>query len=90
VRRDVAVIVDERTPVEAILCEARRVAPGCVTEVALFDMYRGKGIDSDKKSLAFRILMQDTRRTLTDPEVEAAVSEIINVLQEKFGASLRK
>ena len=89
-RRDVAVVVADSLPVDAILCAAREAAPGYVTEVALFDVYRGKGIDSDKKSLAFRILMQDTRGTLTEADVEAAVSGILKALQEKFDASLRK
>ena len=37
-----------------------------------FDLYRGKGIDSDKKGLAFRVLLQDTQKTLTDAGVDSA------------------
>ena len=68
----------------------KKYAPGIVSEVALFDVYRGKGIDSDKKSVAFRILLQDTHRTLTDAEVEAAIGRLLKVLQEQFQARLRK
>ena len=68
----------------------KKYAPRIVSEVALFDVYRGKGIDSDKKSVAFRILLQDTHRTLTDSEVEAAVGQLLQVLQEEFQARLRK
>jgi phenylalanyl-tRNA synthetase beta chain len=65
-------------------------APKIVSEVALFDLYRGKGIDSDKKSVAFRLLLQDTHKTLTDAEAEAAIQQLLHVLQEEFQAKLRK
>ena len=41
-----------------------------VVELALFDVYRGKGVEQGKKSLAFRVLLQDTQKTLTDSEIE--------------------
>ena len=47
-----------------------------VAEIALFDIYRGTGVEEGKKSLAFRVLLQDTRKTLTDAEVESAVSQL--------------
>ena len=67
----------------------REAAPKIVSEVAIFDIYRGKGIDSDKKSVAFRIVLQDTLETLTDAEVETAKEQLLKVLQEKFKATLR-
>lgn len=89
VRRDLAVVVDENVSFEAIISVLNERRPAIVSEVALFDVYRGKGIDSDKKSLAFRVLLQDTRKTLTDAEVEAAVGHLLQVLQEEFRATLR-
>jgi phenylalanyl-tRNA synthetase beta chain len=47
---------------------------GLVQDVQLFDVYAGKGVPENKKSLAFRIVMQDTQRTLQDSEVDAACS----------------
>ena len=90
VRRDLAVVVEETVSFEAILDTLKKRAPRIVSEVALFDVYRGKGIDSDKKSLAFRVLLQDTHMTLTDAEVEAAIGQLLQVLQEQFQARLRK
>jgi phenylalanyl-tRNA synthetase beta chain len=58
--------------------------------VALFDVYRGKGLDYGKKSLAFRILLQDTRRTLTDEEADAVVLILITAAEQEHGASLRR
>lgn len=89
VRRDIAVVVDEGISVQALLDGMSERLPEVVTELALFDVYRGKGIDLGKKSLAFRVLMQDTRQTLTDEEVDAVTAQLAEVLTSRFGAKLR-
>ena len=89
VRRDIAVVVDEGISVQALLDGMSEHLPNVVAELALFDVYRGKGIDLGKKSLAFRVLMQDTRRTLTDEEVDAVTAQLAEVLTSRFGAKLR-
>ena len=63
--------------------------PAVVTHISLFDFYRGKGIAEGRKSLAFRIVMQDTGRTLTDAEADAARDRIVALLRENFGGELR-
>jgi phenylalanyl-tRNA synthetase beta chain len=60
-----------------------------VIELDLFDVYRGQGIDPGKKSLAFRVLMQDTRKTLTDAEVDEAIAQLTQILTTSFNAKLR-
>jgi len=89
VRRDLAVVVDERLAAGAILEAIRASAPACVREVEIFDQYRGRGVESGRKSLAFRIVMQDTARTLTDAEVEEIVGSVRHLLTEKFQATPR-
>jgi phenylalanyl-tRNA synthetase beta chain len=89
VRRDIAAIVDESIGYGEILEGLRQGQPPIVVEIALFDIYRGTGVEEGKKSLAFRVLLQDTRRTLTDAEVESAVSQLRQVLQQRFNAKLR-
>jgi phenylalanyl-tRNA synthetase beta chain len=89
-RRDLALVVCEKVTSDALLDCLRRAAPGVVSEVALFDVYRGKGLDYGKKSLAFRILLQDTRRTLTDEEADAVVLILITAAEQEYGASLRR
>ena len=69
---------------------SKRMPPGIVLDIALFDVYRGKGIDSDKKSVAFKVLLQDTHKTLTDAEAETAIQRLLKVLQEQFEAKLRE
>lgn len=90
VRRDIAVEVGESVTSEAMILTMRKAATAVLRDLAPFDVYRGKGIDSDKKSVAFRVLLQDTSRTLTDAEVEAEIGRLIQALQEEFQAKLRK
>ncbi|MDA8093022.1 MAG: phenylalanine--tRNA ligase subunit beta [Betaproteobacteria bacterium] len=89
VRRDLAVTVDERIAVGVLLECLRDARPEIVTAVDLFDVYRGKGIDSDKKSLAFRVLMQDTHKTLTERQVDEAMASLTDLLCTRFDAKLR-
>ena len=89
VRRDIAVVVDARTNVQAMLDSLQAGKPPVVAEIALFDLYQGEGIDSGKKSLAFRVLLQDTQKTMTDAVVEAAVAQLKQILQQEYRAKLR-
>jgi phenylalanyl-tRNA synthetase beta chain len=89
VRRDIAVVVDEKVAVQDMLEAIHEVADEVVSEVGLFDIYRGKGIPENKKSVAFLVLMQDTQRTMTDEDADAVMKKTIAVLVQKFGASLR-
>jgi phenylalanyl-tRNA synthetase beta chain len=76
-------------PAQAILEAVRGSVPPWVRAFELFDQYRGKGVDPGKKSLAFRIVMQDTDRTLTDSEVENLVGSIRDLLCQQFQAQPR-
>ena len=89
VRRDLALIVAEEVPAGAMLAAAREGLPAFVRHLEVFDQYRGKGVESGQKSLALRIVMQDTDRTLTDSDVEGVVASIRQKLNEKFKAKLR-
>jgi phenylalanyl-tRNA synthetase beta chain len=89
VRGDLAFVVDEEIHSQALLEHLRAAAPAIVSEIEVFDAYRGKGLENGKKSLAFRVLLQDTRKTLTDTEVECALSQLIQSAHRQFGAKLR-
>jgi phenylalanyl-tRNA synthetase beta chain len=89
VLRDRAVVVDETVAAGDLLAAVKSFRPDLVRAVTLFDFYRGKGIPEGKKSLAFRVVMQDTARTLTDAEVDAVVAELQVLLSARFGARLR-
>lgn len=89
VSRDLALIVESAIPVARVIDVLREGAAAIVTSIVLFDVYHGKGIDPEKKSLAFRVLMQDTQRTLEDAEVDAAVAALVAHAQSVLGARLR-
>ena len=90
VRRDIAVLVDDSVEIQAMLNAVKLAKLASIIEFALFDLYRGENLSTGKKSVAFRVLMQDTDRTLVDSEADKNVSEILKVLSEEFGATLRK
>jgi phenylalanyl-tRNA synthetase beta chain len=90
VRRDLAVVIDRKIPAQAVLDALVAAKAPYVDQVALFDVYRGPGVGQDKKSLAILVLMQDTARTLTDAEIDGAVGQLLRVVEDRFGGSLRK
>jgi phenylalanyl-tRNA synthetase beta chain len=87
--RDLALVVGQEQPARPLLEGLIAAAPAFVREVVLFDVYQGKGVDTGKKSLAFRVVMQDTEKTLADGEVDAAMVKLIETAAEKFAAKLR-
>tara|TARA_Y100001936_G_scaffold71784_1_gene70936 strand:- start:5564 stop:7942 length:2379 start_codon:yes stop_codon:yes gene_type:complete len=89
VRRDIAVVVDENISVNSLLQSMNTLNSPIIVEISLFDVYRGNGVDDGKKSLAFRVLLQDTKKTLTDVDTDSVINKLINILENKFGAKLR-
>ncbi|MCC7136542.1 MAG: phenylalanine--tRNA ligase subunit beta [Nitrosomonas sp.] len=89
VRRDLAFEVDTQVVVQAILDAMYQHKADLVVEIALFDFYSGDKLAPGKKSLAFRLLLQDLEKTLTDQEIDQAVNELIDMLAGQFGAVLR-
>ncbi|CAH2783553.1 MAG: Phenylalanyl-tRNA synthetase beta chain (EC [Candidatus Burkholderia crenata] len=98
VRRDIAIVVDQKVEVQALIdeLESARFEPACkhVTRVALFDEFRPKsstsgGLDTHEKSLAFRVTLQDTGGTLQDKTVETAIKALVERLARVHGARLR-
>ena len=90
VRRDVALLVDDKVSIQSMVDAFFALKTPNVVDVGLFDLYRGKNLDAGKKSLAFRIVMQDTARTLTDVECDTVVARFVEVMSQEFGATLRK
>lgn len=89
VRRDLAFVVGNAVMAADMLAAMQEAAQPMVKEIALFDVYQGRGLGENQKSLAFRVVMQDTERTLTDSEVETAVAEITHKVVKEFSATLR-
>ncbi|QCP50049.1 phenylalanine--tRNA ligase subunit beta [Trinickia violacea] len=98
VRRDIAVVVDQKIEVQALLDEMQKAlsedACKSVQRVALFDEFRAKsntsgGLGAHEKSLAFRVTLQDTAGTLQDETVDLAVKTLVDRLARVYGARLR-
>ncbi len=87
--RDIALLVDAGLPAQAFLDAAHAEKPAIVQEVAVFDLYQGSSLPSGKKSLAFRVVMQDTERTLTDAEADSARDALVELWGRRLGAGLR-
>jgi phenylalanyl-tRNA synthetase beta chain len=92
--RDLAFVLEASVPAAQVLTEIEalrqtdpRMAP--VSQVVLFDEYRGKGLENKDKSLAFRFWLQDTERTLSDAQADAAMAAVIDRLALSHGARLR-
>ena len=90
VRRDMAIIVDDAVAAQAIVDAMEAAKPPYVERIEPFDLYRGPPLPTGKKSLAILVLMQDTERTLTDADIDAAMSALLGALRDRFGATLRE
>ncbi|MFO1412735.1 MAG: phenylalanine--tRNA ligase subunit beta [Burkholderiales bacterium] len=89
VRRDLALVVDQGIPAQALLAALEAARPPHVIAIELFDVYQGRGLTEGRKSLAILVLMQDTSRTLTDADIDATERLLLSVAQDQFGATLR-
>ena len=90
VRRDLAVVVADAVAAADCLAVARDAAGPLLRDLQLFDVYRGQGIDSGKKSLALGLIFQALSSTLTDDEVDQAVKRVTVLLRERVGGTLRE
>lgn len=90
VRRDLALLADREVASSAVLEVIRENAGEWLTDLRLFDVYQGKGIDPHRKSLAVGLTWQHPSRTLNDDEVNTATQNILTSLETRLNATLRK
>src|SRR4051794_2638135 len=89
VSRDFAFIVDRGIKAGDIVRAAQAVDKKLITDVGVFDVYEGKGIESGKKSVAIAVTMQPRDKTMTDEEIEAVAAKITADVGKKTGGTLR-
>lgn len=89
VRRDLALLVDESVSYADLSNAAFKAVKKILKQVTLFDVYRGDKIPEGKKQYALNFVLQDPEKTLTDNEVEKAMSRLLATYQNSFGATLR-
>ena len=68
---------------------AQGVDKKLITSVGVFDVYEGKGIDPDKKSVAIAVTLQPRDKTMTDAEIDAVAARIVAEVTKKTGGTLR-
>ncbi|MDA1075255.1 MAG: phenylalanine--tRNA ligase subunit beta [Proteobacteria bacterium] len=89
VRRDLALVINEAVSAFDIEKTVREACGAVLIDFTLFDVYRGKGIDSKEKSVAVGLTLQDPSATLTDAEIAKHVNHALQALQQRFDARLR-
>ena len=89
IRRDLAIVVDDAVPFDAVARVAREAAGALLRELVLFDVYIGEKIDSGRKSMALGLILQATSQTLTDDDVAAVVARVLAALRTGLNAELR-
>ena len=87
--RDVSILVANTLSAETVRGTIRSAAPNTLVQVREFDRYEGKGIPDGKVSLSFRLTFQSPERTLTDEEVNEAMTAIVVALKLEHGAEQR-
>ena len=89
VTRDIAVVCEEKVTVGALEDCIRSAGGKLIQQITLFDIYRGKGVDEGKKSVAFNLVLRADDRSLTGEEADADVKKVLEALESQLGAVLR-
>jgi phenylalanyl-tRNA synthetase beta chain len=89
VRRDLAVVVDENVTLAVLRENVSVSASDLLSELRVFDVYRGPGVDSGRKSVALGLILQDSSRTLTDVDADAVVNAVVARLRDVLSATIR-
>jgi phenylalanyl-tRNA synthetase beta chain len=89
VRRDFALLVDEKIQFEQIYTLAKQTEKSLLKEVNLFDVYQGANLPEGKKSYAVSFILQDHSKTLTDTQIDKIMSKLQGNFESQLGASLR-
>ncbi|MCW8853251.1 MAG: phenylalanine--tRNA ligase subunit beta [Gammaproteobacteria bacterium] len=90
VRRDIAILIDEKIPVQAIFTTIHEVSSEFLQEILLFDVYTGMSVDNGLKSVALGLILQGFSRTLMDEDIEKEMQNIVAALVRDYGATLRE
>ncbi len=90
VKRDIAIILDETVTLAELIKSIKIDSSTLLSDLQLFDVYRGVGIKKGQKSLALGLTFQATSSTLNDKEIEAIMAKVIDGLYKNFGAKLRE
>jgi phenylalanyl-tRNA synthetase beta chain len=89
IRRDIAILIDRAVPAQCIQDTIKKIAGDLLQDINIFDVYQGKGIAENSKSIALSLTLQHTSRTLRDEEVADLIERVIVALKNEYAAELR-
>ena len=89
VKRDFALLLDEKISFENIYNLARKSERNLLKEISLFDVYQGKNLPAGKKSYAVSFTLQDENKTLTDKQIDKIMNKLQTSFEKELGAELR-
>ncbi|MBA4334519.1 MAG: phenylalanine--tRNA ligase subunit beta, partial [Methylobacterium sp.] len=89
VTRDFAFIVDQATAAGEMVKSAQNADRALISDVSVFDLYEGQGVEPGKKSVALAVTLQPVEKTLTEAEIEAVGAKIVAEMAKRYGAALR-
>ena len=89
INRDISILVSKDVPFEDVHRLITSVDKEVLKEVVMFDLYQGKKIDENKKSMSFRMKFQSNQKTLVDEEVDSIMSKVVTRLEREFNAVQR-
>jgi phenylalanyl-tRNA synthetase beta chain len=89
VERDFAFVVTRDTPAQTLIMAAAGADKQLITSVNVFDVYKGKGVEDGKKSIALSIRLEPKQATLTDQEIDAVAEKVVAAVTKATGGSLR-
>lgn len=89
VSRDYAFLVDDVVTADKLLKAIKGSDKTLIRDVVIFDVYKGKGVEDGKKSVALSVAFQPTEHTLTEAELEGATAKIIAAVTKATGGTLR-
>jgi phenylalanyl-tRNA synthetase beta chain len=89
VERDLAFMIDATVRAGDVVKAAESAERSLIAKVGVFDVYQGEGVPEGSKSIAIHVILQPRDRTLTDAEIDAAMSKIVAEVSKRTGAALR-
>ena len=89
VRRDFALLINEDITFDTIYQIAKKTDSKILTEINLFDVYKGKNLPEGKKSYAVSFMLKDDSKTLTDKQIDKLMSKLLKKFESEIGAVLR-
>ena len=90
IRRDLAIVIDEAVTLSTVAERVTLAASSLLRDLRVFDVYRGKGLEQGRKSVALGLIFQDISRTLTDDDVDRLMACVVTDLRENLNARIRE